>query len=189
MRRWRRCRRCSRPCTRIVGGPSIPPEWLLKASLLMSLYSVRSERAFCEELEYHLLFRWFLDMDMVEASFDHSTFSKNRERLLLHRVSREFFDEVVRQASRLDLLSDDHFSVDGTLIEAAASRPSGRRQSEQSVGGLPWRETLQRHASEQDRPRCPPLPQRPWQGGKAQLHGSSVDGESAWSVEHGRGVP
>jgi len=96
----------------------------------MSLYSVRSERAFCEELEYHLLFRWFLDMDMVEASFDHSTFSKNRERLLLHRVRREFFDEVVRQASRLDLLSDDHFSVDGTLIEAAASLTSFRPKDE-----------------------------------------------------------
>src|SRR5207237_10462714 len=83
MRRWRRCRRCSRPCTRIVGGPSIPPERLLKASLLMSLYSVRSERAFCEELEYHLLFRWFLDMDMVEASFVHSSLCKNRECLMI----------------------------------------------------------------------------------------------------------
>src|ERR1700682_4731315 len=93
------------------GRPSIPPERLLKASLLMSLYSVRSERAFCEELEYHLLFRWFLDMDLVERSSDHSPFSKKRERLLRHHASREFFDEVVRQASRLDLLSDDHFSV------------------------------------------------------------------------------
>jgi transposase len=112
------------------GRASIPPERLLKASLLMSLYSVRSERAFCEELEYHLLFRWFLDMDIVEPSFDHSTFSKNRERLLRHRVSREFFDEVVRQASRLDLLSDEHFSVDGTLIEAAASLKSFRPKDE-----------------------------------------------------------
>ena len=77
------------------GRASIPPERLLKASLLISLYSVRSERAFCEELRYHLLFRWFLDMDMLEPSFDHSTFSKNRARLLRHRVSREFFDAVV----------------------------------------------------------------------------------------------
>src|SRR5438128_6058750 len=84
------------------GRPSIPPERLLKASLLISLYSVRSERAFCEELDYHLLFRWFLDMGLLESSFDHSTFSKNRERLLRHQVSREFFDEVVRQATRLD---------------------------------------------------------------------------------------
>src|SRR5207253_6587926 len=86
------------------GRPSIPPERLLKASLLMSLYSVRSERAFCEELEFHLLFRWFLDMDLVEPSFDHSTFSKNRERLLRARVSRQFFDVVVLQAGRLHLL-------------------------------------------------------------------------------------
>src|SRR5437868_13634500 len=84
-----------------AGRPSIPPERLLQASLLMSLYSVRSERAFCEELEYHLLFRWFLDMDLVEPSFDHSTFSKNRQRLLRARVSQRCFDAVVLQADRL----------------------------------------------------------------------------------------
>jgi transposase len=112
------------------GRASIPPERLLKASLLISLYSVRSERAFCEELTYHLLFRWFLDMDLVEPSFDHSTFSKNRARLLRHRVSREFFDAVVVQADRLHLLSDEHFSVDSTLIEAAASLKSFRPRDE-----------------------------------------------------------
>src|ERR1700704_6573162 len=112
------------------GRPSIPPERLLKASLLISLYSVRSERAFCEELTYHLLFRWFLDMDLIEPTFDHSTFSKNRARLLHHRVSREFFDAVVLQADRLHLLSDEHFSVDGTLIEAAASLKSFRPKGE-----------------------------------------------------------
>src|SRR5215831_5994374 len=112
------------------GRASIPPERLLKASLLISLYSVRSERAFCEELTYHLLFRWFLDMDMLEPSFDHSTFSKNRARLLRHRVSREFFDAVVLQADRLHLLSDEHFSVDSTLIEAAASLKTFRPKDE-----------------------------------------------------------
>jgi transposase len=112
------------------GRASIPPERLLKASLLISLYSVRSERAFCEELTYHLLFRWFLDMDLLEPSFDHSTFSKNRARVLRHRVSREFFDAVVLQADRLHLLSDEHFSVDGTLIEAAASLKSFRPKDE-----------------------------------------------------------
>jgi len=124
------------------GRASIPPERLLKASLLISLYSVRSERAFCEELPYHLLFRWFLDMDLLEPSFDHSTFSKNRARLLRHRVSREFFDAVVLQADRLHLLSDEHFSVDGTLIEAAASLKSFRPKDEppppkRSDGGSP----------------------------------------------------
>ena len=109
-----------------VGRPSIPPERLLKASLLISLYSVRSEYAFCEELDYHLLFRWFLGMDMVEPSFDSSTFSKNRERLLQHQVAREFFDAVVRRAAGRDLLSDHQFTVDGTLIEAAASLKSFR---------------------------------------------------------------
>jgi transposase len=109
-----------------IGRPSIPPERLLKASLLISLYSVRSEQAFCEELEYHLLFRWFLGMDMVESGFERSTFSKNRERLLQHDVARQFFDAVVRRADERRLLSDEHFTVDGTLIEAAASLKSFR---------------------------------------------------------------
>src|SRR6266702_2506270 len=108
------------------GRPSIPPERLLKASLLISLYSVRSERAFCEELDYHLLFRWFLDMGLLESSFDPTVFTKNRRRLLEHDVAQRFFDEVVRQAAGLGLLSDNHFTVDGTLIEAAASLKSFR---------------------------------------------------------------
>jgi len=108
------------------GRPSIPPERLLKASLLISLYSVRSERAFCEELDYQLLFRWFLDMGLMESSFDPTVFTKNRRRLLKHEVAQRFFDEVVRQAAGLGLLSDEHFTVDGTLIEAAASLKSFR---------------------------------------------------------------
>ena len=110
------------------GRPSIPPERLLKASLLMSLYSIRSERAFCEQLDYHLLYRWFLGMNMVEPNFDRSTFSKNRERLLQHQAGQQFFDAVVRQADERHLLSDEHFTVDGTLIEAAASLKSFRRK-------------------------------------------------------------
>jgi transposase len=108
------------------GRPSIPPERLLKASLLISLYSVRSERAFCEELDYQLLFRWFLDMGLMESRFDATVFTKNRRRLLKHEVAQRFFDEVVRQAAGLGLLSDEHFTVDGTLIEAAASLKSFR---------------------------------------------------------------
>lgn len=118
-----------------TGRPSIPPERLLKASLLMSLFSVRSERAFCEALDYDLRFRWFLDMDLVEPSFDHSTFTRNRERLLRAHVSRQFFDEVVVQADRLHLLSDEHFTVDGTLIEAAASLKSFRPKDEPPSAG------------------------------------------------------
>src|SRR5215468_1328237 len=104
-----------------LGRPSIPPERLLKASLLMALYTVRSERLFCEQLDYNLLFRWFLDMEMDEASFDHSSFSTNRRRLLENEVAGEFFRGVVEQARALKLLSAEHFTVDGTLIEAWAS--------------------------------------------------------------------
>ena len=107
-----------------VGRPSIPPERLLKSSLLIALYSVRSERGFCEQLDYNLLFRWFLGMNLIEPSFDATTFTKNRERLLKHRVGQALFDEVVLEADRWGLLSDEHFTVDGTLIEAAASLKS-----------------------------------------------------------------
>lgn len=112
------------------GRSSVPPERLLKAMLLMALYSVRSERMFCEQLNYNLLFRWFLDMDMVEEAFDPTTFSHNRTRLLEHDVAKEFFGTVVREAKRRDLMSADHFSVDGTLIEAWASMKSFRPKDE-----------------------------------------------------------
>lgn len=108
----------------VNGRPSIPPERLLKAQLLIALYSVRSERAFCEELDYNILFRWFLGMDLVEPSFDPTVFTKNRDRLLAHKVAREFFDVVVWHAQERTLLSDEHFTVDGTLIEACASLKS-----------------------------------------------------------------
>ena len=113
-----------------TGRPSIPPERLLKSQLLIALYSVRSDRLFCETLDYNMLFRWFLDMSLEEPSFDASTFSKNRDRLLEHDVALKFFDAVVRRARREGLLSDEHFSVDGTLIEAWASLKSFRPKGE-----------------------------------------------------------
>jgi transposase len=119
------------------GRPSIPPERLLKASLLISLYSVRSERAFCEELDFQLLWRWFLDMTLMEPSFDQSTFSKNRGRLLKQHVALQFFDEVVRQADAMGLLSDEHFTVDGTLIEAAASLKSFKAKDKPPLDETP----------------------------------------------------
>ena len=109
-----------------LGRPSIPPERLLKSMVLIALYSVRSDRLFCEKLDHDLLFRWFLDMNVEEASFDASSFSKNRDRLVEHEVSGKFFEEVTRLARKGGLLSDDHFSVDGTLIEAWASMKSFR---------------------------------------------------------------
>ena len=119
-----------------VGRPSIPPERLLKASLLMALYTVRSERMFCEQLDYNLLFRWFLDMNWDEPGFDHSSFSRNRARLLEHDVAGEFFRTVVAEARELKLTSDEHFTIDGTLIEAWASlksfRPKGEQRSDRT---------------------------------------------------------
>jgi transposase len=106
------------------GRESIPPETLLKGALLIALYSLRSERMLCDQLAYNMLFRWFLDMDMTGEPFDHSTFSKNRERLMEHDVAREFFGRVVEQARHARLMSSDHFTVDGTLIEAWASLKS-----------------------------------------------------------------
>ena len=107
-----------------IGRPSIPPEHLLKASLLIALYSVRSERQFCERLEYDLLFKWFLDQNIDTPAFDASSFSKNRERLLEHDVAGQFFEAVIEEARRRDLLSEEHFTVDGTLLEAWASMKS-----------------------------------------------------------------
>jgi transposase len=118
-----------------TGRPSVPPERLLKASLLMALYTVRSERLLCEQLDYNLLFRWFLDMELDEAGFDHSSFSTNRKRLLEHAVAGEFFRGVLQQARALHLLSSEHFTVDGTLIEAWASLKSFKRKGQQPGDG------------------------------------------------------
>ena len=104
-----------------VGRPPVPPERLLKSSLLIALYSARSERAFCEQLDYNLLFRWFPGMNLMEPSFDATTFTKNRERLLKHGVGQALFGEAAQEADRQGLLPDERFTVDGTLIEAAAS--------------------------------------------------------------------
>lgn len=108
------------------GRRSIPPETLLKATVLMAMYSIRSERAFCERLNYDLLFKWFLDMRIDQPAFDATTFSKNRQRLLDHDVADEFFAAVVRQAKLRRYISSDHFSVDGTLLQAWASHKSFR---------------------------------------------------------------
>jgi transposase len=107
-----------------VGRPSVPPERLLKTLLLMVLYSIRSERQVCEQLQYNMLFRWFVDMDLTEAAFDASSFSKNRERLIENDVASKFLSAIVEQARAADLMSTDHFSVDGTLIGALASQKS-----------------------------------------------------------------
>jgi transposase/IS5 family transposase len=106
------------------GRPSVPPEQLLKATVLMAMYSIRSERAFCERLNYDLLFKWFLDLPIDGRAFDATTFSKNRRRLLDHEIADRFFAVVVAQAKLRRYVSSDHFSVDGTLLEAWASHKS-----------------------------------------------------------------
>jgi transposase len=107
-----------------IGRPSIPPEKLLRALLLQTLYTIRSERLLMEQLNYNLLFRWFVGLNMDEAVWDATVFTKNRERLLKADVARKFFQLVVEEAQRLDLMSDEHFTVDGTLLEACAGLKS-----------------------------------------------------------------
>ena len=121
------------------GRPSIPPERLVKALLLMALYSLRSERQLCEQIGYNLLFRYFLDMNLAEEPFAPTVFTKNRDRFLEFELGAKFFQGVVKEARAEGLLSEEHFSVDGTLIEAWASmksfRPKDKGQGGGSVGG------------------------------------------------------
>ena len=113
-----------------TGRPSVPPEHLLRALLLQVLYSIRSERMLIEQLEYNLLFRWFVGLAMDDAVWTPTTFTKNRERLLAGDVARAFFEDVVEQARGRRLLSDEHFTVDGTLLEAWAGQKSFRRKDQ-----------------------------------------------------------
>ena len=112
------------------GRPSIPPEKLLRALLLQVLYTVRSERMLMEQLEYNLLFRWFVGLNMDEAVWVPTVFTKNRDRLLEGDIAEKFFAHVLAQARIANLLSDEHFSVDGTLIEAWASQKSFQRKDQ-----------------------------------------------------------
>src|SRR3954469_3584728 len=120
------------------GRRSVPPEVLLKATVLRAMYSIRSERAFCERLNYDLLFKWFLDMRIDQRAFDATVFTKNRERLLEHDVADEFFAAVVAQAKLRRYISSEHFTVDGTLLKAWAShksfKPKGGPPTEPPAG-------------------------------------------------------
>jgi transposase len=109
-----------------VGRPSIAPERLLRSLLLQVFYSVRSERMLIEQLQYNMLFRWFVGMEMDEAVWNHAAYSKNRERLLNEEIAESFFQRVLERAK--PYMSDEHFTVDGTLIEAWASQKSFRRK-------------------------------------------------------------
>src|SRR6202051_1771304 len=111
-----------------TGRPSIAPEKLLRALLLQALYSVRSERMLMEQLNYNLLFRWFVGLNMDDSVWDVTVFTKNRERLLDGDIAEAFFQAVLQQARERNLLSDEHFTVDGTLLEACASVKSYQRK-------------------------------------------------------------
>jgi transposase len=117
-----------------TGRPSVPPEQLLRALLLQVLYSIRSERMLMEQLEYNLLFRWFVGLEMDDRVWDVTVFTKNRNRLLEGEIAEGFFQAVLEQAREAGLLSDEHFTVDGTLIEAWASHKSFRAKDEDGKG-------------------------------------------------------
>lgn len=106
------------------GRYSVPPEWLLRGLVLQALYGIRSERLLCEQLGYNMLFRWFVGLGLEDAAWDHSTYTHNRDRLIEHDVVRALFGQVMQQAKEAELLSSEHFSVDGTLIRAWASHKS-----------------------------------------------------------------
>src|SRR6204780_2194303 len=112
-----------------VGRPSIAPEKLLRAQLLQMLYTIRSERLLMEEIDYNLLFRWFVGLNADDEVWDPTTFTKNRDRLLQADVAKEFLAQVVAQAGAQGLTSDEHFTVDGTLLEAWAGAKSFQRKN------------------------------------------------------------
>lgn len=116
------------------GRPGIPPETLLKALLLQCLYTIRSERELCRRLKTDLLFRWFLDLQPSDDVFDHSVFTHNRERLSEHGITQKFFDHVVKQAVDAGLTSDEHFTVDGSLIQSHASLKSLKKIEREAAG-------------------------------------------------------
>lgn len=147
-----------------IGRPSIPPEKLLRALLLQVLYTIRSERMLMEQLNYNLLFRWFVGLNMDDPVWDVTVFTKNRARLLQADVARSFFDLVVAEADRRDLMSTEHFTVDGTLLEACAGLKSFKRKD----------------AEEQNRPDDPGNPTVNFHGEKRrnETHASTTDPEA-----------
>ena len=153
MRSWRRCPRISTDCTRRWDGPRLPPERLLRALLLQVFYSVRSERLLMEQLNYNLLFRWFVGLEIDDAVWNHAVFSKNRDRLLNQDLAQKFFAHVKEQAA--GLMSDEHFTVDGTLIEAWAGQKSFRRKDDERTAAEAEEISTASRAATRRTPRAP----------------------------------
>ena len=166
------------------GRPSIPPEKLLRALLLQALYTIRSERQLMEQLDYNLLFRWFVGLGMDDAVWAPTTFTKNRDRLLDGDIAAAFFDAVLIHADSARLLSDEHFTVDGTLLEAWASQKSFRPRDEdpptpgggQSDGEFPRPAAHERDAPVDDRSRRAAVQEGARARGAARLFGPCADG-------------
>jgi len=118
-----------------TGRPSIAPERLLRATLLMVLFSIRSERQLMEQMNYNLLFRWFVGLEMDDPVWDVTVFTKNRERLIAGAVSQQLLSAVLDEARQHDLLSEEHFTVDGTLIQAWAAARSFKEKSDPPAPG------------------------------------------------------
>ena len=146
-----------------MGRPSIPPEKLLRALLLQVLYTMRSECMLIEQLDYNILFRWFVGLNLDEEVWDVTVFTKNRDRLLEADVAKEFFGLVVAEAQALNLMSDEHFTVDGTPLEACASLKSFKRETEyrrlrRRIRATPrWTFTGRRAATTRMSPRRIPM--------------------------------
>jgi transposase len=169
-----------------MGRPSIPPEKLLRALLLQAFYGIRSERQLMEQLDYNLLFRWFVGLSMDAPIWDATVYSRNRDRLIEGDVAARFLQAIVQSKRVRTLLSDDHFSVDGTLIDAWASMKSFRpkakatradRRPTAARGAMPTATSAARSAATRPTPRPPtPMP-----GSTARATGNRADCAS-WAI-------
>jgi transposase len=177
-----------------LGRPSIAPEKLLRALLLQAFYSVRSERQLMEQLDYNLLFRWFVGLGMDAPVWDVAVFTKNRERLVEGEIASKFMAAVLSQPRVKELLSSEHFSVDGTLIVAWASMKSfhpkdgggeppaaGRRRRAAMASAIFTARSAATRRGLDQRSGCAALSQGAGSGGKAGLYGARDDGEPPWS--------
>src|SRR6202049_4264029 len=168
------------------GRPSIPPENLLRALLLQMLYTVRSERLLMEQLDYNFLFRWFVGLNIDDPVWDVTVFTKNRERLLVGEVAQGFFNAVVEQAAARGLLSNEHFTVDGTLIEAWAGHKSFKRKgAEQPTPMIPATRASTFMVSDAPTPLInrPPILTHAWPAkGRAKRPGSATRGTCRWTI-------
>jgi transposase len=165
----RELNRCFAKLYSKLGRRSVPPEQLLRALLLQVLYSIRSERMLMEQLAYNLLFRWFVGLDLEEPVWDATVFSKNRERLLRGKIAQAFFDAVLKQARESNLLSDEHFTVDGTLLEAWASRDSYQEKDTPPTSGTGARGAMLRRDTHQSKTDPDARLYRKTRGGEFQL--------------------